>query len=248
MGHDGGAAEFIAVPAKALHKLPEAVDYEVAALIEPATVCFFAMEKISPISARSVAILGSGPIGLIALALAKAMGASLVMAVELLPERVAFARKLGADHAIDAKVMDASETIKDLTRGTGVDIVIEATGDPTSIQKAIEIVKPGGKIVLISLYEGMQSTILGDQLVTKDIELHGSMASAHVWGRVINFIAAGRLNLKPLITHTFSLDEAPHAFEVAERKSEGVIKVCLKPHAYGSPAFKAPMMDKLLGA
>jgi alcohol dehydrogenase len=174
-----------------------------------------------------VAVFGAGPVGLCAVACAPLFGAEMVIAVDTKENRLDVARGFGAV-TIDASRQDTVAVIRELTDGIGADAGIEAAGAVATIEACIKATRCGGQVsILGTVPEGFLFDLtdrfydifylnigLGDQNHTKEL---------------INLIKTGKLNLRPLITHTFPLTEALHAYEIMEKKLEGCIKILLKP-------------------
>jgi L-iditol 2-dehydrogenase len=227
---DGGMAEFVAVPARCLHRLPDSIPVEKAALVEPCSVAYNATCVKAQIRAGdSVLILGPGPIGLLCLALAKLSGAGWlgILGLEQDRGRLAIARSMGADRAIDASQEDPLEVVRSIGDGLGVDAVIDATGVSAALQTALEAVRPAGQITKV----GWGHSPLGfslDPLVRKAVRLQGSFSHNHaIWEKVIALLASGRLDPSPLIGRVEKLSNWQVCFE--EMASGKIVKGVLKP-------------------
>lgn len=230
-GREGACAEYVVTDQRTLHRLPAGVDPEEGALVEPATVAFHAVNRVGNILGRRVAVLGCGPIGLLSLQVAKSLGASSILAVDFLPWRVELAKELGADEAIRVERSSVLEQIRSRVGQTAYDVVLEATGDGEAVDLALELARPGADVVLMSLYKGKTAGIRPDLIVTKELRLHGTLASPSVWERTIEMISHRQLKVKPLISHRFSFDDAGKGFSIAHARSDGAVKVLIKPNA-----------------
>jgi L-iditol 2-dehydrogenase len=226
-GTDGAMAAYVAVPERCLHKLPDNLPFDVAALTEPACVAFSAVcvnTRIVP--GDLVVVIGPGPIGLLCAALAKLSGAGTVIMVGLPSdkERLKLACSLGADVALDEGI---SERIKSYGDGYGADVVIDAAGVSATLKTALEIARPGAHITKV----GWGSQPLGfslDPLVQKAISLQGSFS--HTWGtweRVIGLLESGKLPANKLISRIAPLDSWHDCFEGMH--NGGYVKAVLRP-------------------
>ena len=229
VGIEGAFGELIVVPEQAVHVLPPELDLDVAALIEPATVAFRAVEKLGAIAGQRALVLGAGPIGLLAALLLRAAGVGWLAVAGLEPDRLATARALGADATLNPAEADLVETVRGATDGEGADVVVEATGAANLIPTALDVAAPGAGVVLVSMYKQRPVSLAADPIVAKDLTVHGTIASPGVWERTIRLLAAGRVDPRPLISHRFPLDEARDAVELARGRSDGVLKVLVTP-------------------
>ena len=224
---DGGMAKYVVVPANSLYKIPEGVDFQEASVIEPLGVILRAFERCDLKPGDDIAILGPGPIGLLGVMLAKANGASTIIASGLKEdkERLKYAKKFGA-----IPVNAGEENIKDrvlgLTEGKGVDIVVDVSGGKGSLTEAANIAKRGGQIGVVGLSpEGVFSPHI---IVDKELTIHGSFRrQPSTWYRAIKLVASEVLDIKSIITHVLPLERADEGFQILMRK-EG-IKAILVP-------------------
>ena len=229
-GVDGAMAGFVRVPARCLHHLPDAISFEKAALAEPCSVAYNATCVKTHIRAGdSVLIYGPGPIGLLCLALAKLSGAGWLGVVGLTQDakRLAIAKSLGADPAIDVERQDTLEVIRALGDGLGVDAVIDASGASRALQSALVAVRPGGQITKV----GWGPQPLGfslDPLVAKAVRLQGSFShNFPIWEKVIALLASGKLDPTPLVGRVEPLANWRICFD--EMASGEIVKGVLEP-------------------
>jgi len=198
-GYDvnGAMAEYVKVPARCLHHLPDAVSFEMAALTEPCCVAYNALcVKTNLRAGDSVLVLGPGPIGLLALALARLSGArwSAVAGLRQDATRLAIAKDLGADRAIVAEEENPEEVVRSVGDGLGVDVVVDATGSSAPLQTALACVRPGGQITKVG-WGPQPLNISLDPLVRKAARLQGSFShNFAVWEKVLALFASGRLD------------------------------------------------------
>src|SRR5690606_18247351 len=180
----------------------------------------------------TVAVFAQGPIGLCATVGARLMGATTIIAVETVPARIEVAKRLGADHVIDFRQVDAVEEILRLTDGRGVDVAIEALGTQGTFEACLRVLRPGGTLSSLGVYSsdltiplGAFAAGLGDHKIITTLCPGGKERMR----RLMNVIASGRADLKPLVTHRFTLDEIEAAYDLFAHQRDGVLKVAIKP-------------------
>lgn len=229
-GIDGAMAEFVKVPARCLHHLPDSVSFEKAALTEPCCVAYNATcvrTHIRP--GDSVLVIGPGPIGLLCLSLAKLSGAGWtgVAGLKQDRDRLEIARSLGADRTLDGSAEETLEVIRSQGDGLGVDIVIDAAGHSATLQMALAAVRPGGQITKVGWGPQPLNFSL-DTLVQKAARIQGSFSHNYpIWEKVIALLASGRLDPAPLIARVEPLTRWKSCFE--EMASGKAVKAVVKP-------------------
>ncbi|OOC48775.1 NAD(P)-dependent alcohol dehydrogenase [Thioalkalivibrio versutus] len=180
----------------------------------------------------TVAVFAQGPIGLCATAGAKLMGATRIIVVDGVPERLETARKLGADVAINFREQDPVETIMELTGGRGVDVAIEALGQQQTFEACLRILKPGGTLSSLGVYSGKLSMPLdaiaaglGDHTIVTTLCPGGKERMR----RLMEVVASGRVDLTPMVTHRYKLADIETAYELFSHQRDGVLKVAITP-------------------
>jgi threonine dehydrogenase-like Zn-dependent dehydrogenase len=180
----------------------------------------------------TVAVFAQGPIGLCATIGARLMGATCVIAVETVPERIATARRLGADHVVDFRSTDPVQEIRRLTDGRGVDVAIEALGTQATFEAALRVLRPGGTLSSLGVYSSdlkipldAFAAGLGDHRIVTTLCPGGKERMR----RLMDVIASGRADLTSLVTHRFRLDDIVAAYELFGHQRDGVLKVALTP-------------------
>ncbi len=231
----GAQAEYLLVPhAQAnLAKIPdELTDEQVVLLADIASTGISAAESADVQIGDTVAVFAQGPIGLCATAGADLKGASLVIAVESDIVRAKMAKRMGADVVLDYSKQDVIEEIRRLTGGKGVDVAIEALGTQATFENALRVLRPGGTLSSLGVYSGKLSVPLepfaaglGDHKIVTTLCPGGKERMR----RLIELVRYGRLDLTPLLTHRFSLDQIVEAYELFGERRDGVIKVAIKP-------------------
>jgi alcohol dehydrogenase len=232
---NGAQAEYLLVPyAQAnLAKIPNGVSDEQAVLLaDIASTGFSASESGNVQMGDMVAVFAQGPIGLCATAGARLKGAGMVIGIESDPARSAMSRRMGADIVLNHKVTDITAAIKGLTGGRGVDVAIEALGTPQTFESALQVLRPGGTLSSLGVYSGKLSIPLepfaaglGDHKIVTTLCPGGKERMR----RLIELVQHGRVDLTPLLTHTFSLDNITAAYELFANRRDGVLKVAIRP-------------------
>jgi len=227
---NGGYAEYAANHINTLHKIPDALDFEEATLITTAGTAMYGITRIGGLEpGGAVVVAGPGPIGLVAVQLAKAMGSANAIMTGTRQEKLDLAAELGADAIINVKTEDVVERVFELTEGRGADAVLECAGTSKSLADAIEYTKKNGRISLVGIYAEPVS-INAFKVNQWNITLAGSRAEGdRSLAKVAPLMADGRIRSRPLITHTFPLDEVNEAIDTFVRRVGGAIKVVLKP-------------------
>ena len=229
---DGAFARYIVVPAKNLYRVPDEVDLESAALTEPLACTVHGVLSVAKVQAGdNVAITGPGPIGLLALQLAKVAGATVVLLGTAVDHaRLDLAKQLGADHTLDATaVSDLSALVQDLFHAEGADLVIECSGASSAADTLLRLVRRGGRFCQMGLFGGPVCWN-HDLVCYKELTVTGTNASVpSAWPRALKLMAEGRVKVRRLVTHRFSLRAWDQALKAAQTK-QGV-KILLKPAA-----------------
>ncbi len=205
---EGAFAEYVKFPEIHVYHLPDSIDLDEAAVIEPVTISLVSLDKIDGRNpGKTILVIGTGPIGLATANLAINYGAKKVYIAGRKENKLAIAREYGAE-AINVTETDLVEYFK--AKGEKVDAVIETSGAIGCIEQAIKCTKKHGTVALAGFYERTLDEFPIDDFVFSEVNLVG-VAGRWVAQDIIDLIVAGKLNLKPLITHRFSFDEAPAA-------------------------------------
>ncbi len=176
----------------------------------------------------NVVIFGAGPVGLCASASARLFDPARIIVVDMESYRLEMAAWLGADVTIDASTEDVRARVKEVTDGWGADYVVEAVGKQETLGNAVAVSAPGGVVSVVGVFQQPVS-INAPRMLAKNLTLTIGMGDLGCIAELIGHIGAGRLDLTPLITHRLSLDEAVHAYDVFEKRTDGAIKVLLTP-------------------
>lgn len=225
---DGAFAEYVTVPEKVLHRLPEGMTYEEGASIDPIASAYHPLKKASIGSEDTVVIFGPGPIGLYAVQIAKAEGAKKIICVGVKGDekRLKLAEELGADNTI-LSGLDIYDDISNLTDGRMADVVVEATGHPSVFETVLSSVRKHGTVIMVGIFSE-PATANVSQIVRKEIQIKGSICySWQDYKECIDLVKSGRVKVDPMISHKFQLNEIDEALEVIDQRQ--AIKIMLYP-------------------
>lgn len=218
----GAGAELFRVRSDWAHKLPEDVSFQIGATVEPFSCAYHALNRVGRVNAAdTVAVLGGGPIGLSAVAAASTMGAR-VLLIEPAGHRREVGTTMGAAETIDPTGLELPDVIADLTDGRLADVTVEASGNPTAMASAFDIVGFRGRMAFIGINVGGSADAKLGQIQSKELTIHGTIGSPDIWPETIRFISESGIDLSPLITATFPLEQAVDAFAASERRDEQI--------------------------
>jgi L-iditol 2-dehydrogenase len=223
----GAFAEFVSVPARIIHRLPENLAFSEAALLEAVAVALHAVSLVPVAQGSTALVVGAGTIGLLLQQALRVAGCSRVFVADVDPTRLKLSRDLGATTTLPAGT-DLTQQILQLTNGIGVDIAVEAVGKTETVNSAIDSVRKGGSVVLVGNISP-EVTLPLQKVVTRQIRLQGSCASAGEYPQAIQLISSGAIQVKPLITAVAPLDEGPQWFERLYAREPNLMKVVLTP-------------------
>jgi L-iditol 2-dehydrogenase len=224
----GAFAEYVAVPQRILYRLPDNLSFEQAAMVEAVSVAVHAVER-TPLSLNaSVAVVGTGIIGLLVVQVLRARGCGQIIAIDLDEGKLKLARQFGATHALQATEPGLREKIGALTDGRGVDAAFEVVGLPATVKTAIESVRKGGSVTLVGNLKPQVELPL-QAVVTRELTLIGTCASAGEYPACLDLIAGGKVNVTDFISATPPLEEGAQWFERLHAGEKGLMKVLLKP-------------------
>ncbi|MFH1086355.1 MAG: alcohol dehydrogenase catalytic domain-containing protein [Chloroflexota bacterium] len=225
---EGSWAEYMRFPANARnYRVPKEIPAHLAALIEPMACAIHAVERGDIQLGDVVCIAGMGPIGMGMLQVARLRGPSLLIALDMKPKRLALARELGADLAINVAEGDAVQRVRDLTGGYGCDVYIEATGAGPAVAQGLQMLRRLGTFVEFSVHAGpvaVDWSIIGD---VKELNVHGAHLGAYSYPRAIEYLRTGVIRGDKLVTHRLPLAKYLEGIEIASRGDDS-IKVVLE--------------------
>jgi threonine 3-dehydrogenase len=211
---DGAFAEYVRIPESNIWKLDPAIPQEYASILDPLGNAVHTV-LAGEIAAKTVAITGCGPIGLFAIAVARAVGAAAVFAIEVNPYRRKIAAAMKADHVLDPSRDNVKQFVFDRTGGLGADVVLEMAGHPDAIRTAFDIVRRGGRISLLGLTSKPVTLNFSEDIIFKGITIQGinGRRMYQTWYQMQALLKAGKLDLHPVITDRLSMKDFSKGME-----------------------------------
>ncbi len=218
---DGAFAELVTVHEQFAHPVPDALGDDAAALLEPLSVGLWACRKGGVGAGSRVLVTGAGPVGLVAMQAALALGAASVVVTDVNQHRLALARELGA-----TEVLDTSSTTL-ASSGLAVDVLLECSGHPAATADAIRAVAPAGSVVLVGM-GGDEMPLPVSRIQERELTVTGTFRYAHTWPAAIALAASGRVQLDRLVTGHYGLDQVREALTVG-RSDPHAVKPVVRP-------------------
>lgn len=225
---DGALREYISWPMKALVPIPDTISDEDAAVLEPLGVAIHTVDLGHIKPGMIVGVYGCGPIGLLTIQVARAAGASEIIATDILSHRLDAAKEMGADRVYLASPQgDERSSILNDTHKLGVDVAFEVAGENGAVETAIETAKPGGRVVLCGIPAVNQIQFKASTARRKGLSIMMVRRMKHVYPRAIKLVETGQVDVHSLVTHRFPLEQAAEAFQLAQKR-EG-LKIIINP-------------------
>ncbi len=225
---NGAFAEFVVVPQSILYKIPEGLSFEHAAMTEPVSVAFHAVDLVSLNINDSAVVIGSGMIGLLVIQALRTKGCGTIIAVDLDDGRLELAKELGADYGIRSDQGDPVAQIHELTEGRGADLAFEVVGISETVKLGVNAVRKGGTVCLIgNLSPSIELPL--QAVVTRQVKLVGSCASAGEYPACLEMLKREKIKVDPFISAVAPLSEGASWFERSYNREAGLMKVILKP-------------------
>ena len=226
--HHGAFAEFVAVPQRILYRLPDALSFEHAALVEPLSVALHAVRR-TPVSRGDTAVvIGCGIIGLMLIQALRVAGCGQIIAVDVAPDRLAVAKQTGATATIHSGNTDALAEILRLTNQRGADAAFEAVGVTVTADLALRCVRKGGAVALVGNVTPKIEFPL-QVAVARELSVFGSCASSGEYPDCLKLLASGAVRAESLVSAVAPLAEGASWFDRLYRKEPGLLKVILTP-------------------
>lgn len=225
--YDGAFQEVIAWPSEYLYPLSDAFSAEDGAMLEPLGVAIHTVDlgKVQP--GMTVGIYGCGPIGLLTLQVARAAGASRIIATDLFSHRLEAARGLGADEVYLASQGAEQAQIMAATRNRGVDVSFETAGENLAVETAVETCKPGGRVILCGISSDKKTSFNASPARRKGLTIKMVRRMKHTYPRAIRMVEAGQVDVRSVVSHRFPFLEYKQAFDIAQTRAG--LKVILLP-------------------
>ncbi len=224
----GCLCEYLTWPAELVMPVPDSMSFDEAAMIEPLAIGIHAVNLSGMKGGESVVILGAGAIGLSCLEAARIAHAGRIVVIEPVPERREIAKKLGADVALDAFVMNVQQIVADTVGKGGADIVFEATGDAKGIGQSIYFSRPTGTVVIIGIPEEDTYIFNASTARRKELTVKFCRRSRATAEKAIELVMDGKADVKSFATHIFPLERAAEAFDLAYKKEDGVVRAIIR--------------------
>ena len=209
-------------------KLPDNVSTLEGALIEPLAVGFHAANQGGAHAGQTAVVMGTGCIGLVSMMALKAEGVSRVYVVDVMAKRLEKALELGADGVINGKDEDAVEAVRRLTGGMGCDLVIETAGTEITTRQAVHMAKKGASIVLVGYSKTGEITLPMSLALDKELTFKTVFRYRHIYPMAIDAVAAGRVNLKGIVTDIFDFDDIQNAMDCSVADKANIVKAVVK--------------------
>lgn len=223
---DGGFCEYVCVPESNVHKFHTAFDQSLLSMVEPFTIGVEINRRGGITAGDKVLIMGSGPIGIAAMQVAKRNGAS-VMITDLVASRLEKARKMGADRTILIPLQDLECEIMEFTDSEGIPVIVDTVCTPLSLEQAVQLACPAGQIVVIGL-KNQPSAISMADITKKELTIVGSRLNCNCFDEVIEGFEDGSLHPETFVTHTFHYSQTEEAFQLIRQHPEEVLKAVIR--------------------
>ena len=228
---NGGYAQYAVNHVNTVHPFSEAVAFAEASLLTNAGCALYGLETLrSPVAGETAVVLGPGPLGLVTVQVLKALGAGRVILVGTRQERLDLGRRLGADATVLTTAADPATVVLQQTAGRGADLVIDCSGSAATPGQAVRMVKRMGKILLLSIPHGPSEVDFG-RVVKNNVEIYSVRGEGRAnCRRAVSLLDSGRLDLGPIVTHTFPLTKIHRAFETFVDRGTKALKVVVTPN------------------
>lgn len=228
---DGGFAEYTVNHVNTLYKIPDEISFEQASLITTAGCAFYSFDVMGGyVAGDTVVVIGPGPVGIALVQAAKALGAENVVLTGTRQSRLELGKELGADYIVNVREgEDPVKLVKEITDGIGADSVFDAAGVSSSLETSLDLIRPGGDIVMVAFYNDPISVNMS-KAVTRNVQLYTVRGEGRRnVGRALSMVSQKRVDLNPLITHQFPLKDIEKAFETYVNRIDNAMKVIVHP-------------------
>ena len=230
-GHtsQGADAEYVVHSVKSVFKLPDELELQYGAMIDTASIALHSIKRPGVRPGEVVVVVGAGPMGLLTADCAYALGASRVI-VTGSGRRLDKARELGFD-VINYREADPAQAVRERTDGQGAHVAVDTGGTQSSIRQSVDVLRKGGRVSFTGVPTEGDTPLPMQKIVLEEIDLYGVRASPNAMEEVIPLIVSERVRVKPLVTHTFTIDEYGEALRTFAERIDGALKVLIKPSA-----------------
>ena len=225
----GGWGEYVVVPARILHPLPDHVSFEAAALVEPGSCVVKALGRARIQPAENVGVIGVGAMGALAIRIARLSSPAAIVAFGVRDEELELARALGADAVVNVASQDAEEVARRLVGGA-LDVVVETAGAVSAVELSTRLVREGGRVVLLGI-AGQEETLAlpADRIPLRDLTVLGSVGyTTAAWAQMVALLRENLVELEPIVTHRFPLERFEDAFALMDERKGIVARIVLE--------------------
>ncbi|MFP4105502.1 MAG: zinc-dependent alcohol dehydrogenase [Phycisphaerae bacterium] len=223
----GSLSEYLVLPERCLFPVPDEVTDDQAVLVEPFSIAMWAQHLAGSTEGKNIAILGAGPIGLSVLAACKAAGDCTVYQTDLLDNRVELAKRMGADWAANAGEIDVLQTFS-REMSLGFDIIFECAGQPETVDQGTIALRPGGKLMLVGINENSRTCFDMNYVRRHELTLQPVRRQNDMVQPAIELVASGQVDLDPMVSHHFTLDQTNEAFEIVADYKDNAVKAMIQ--------------------
>jgi len=225
----GGWGEFVVVPARILHALPEHVSFEAASLVEPGSCVVKALGRARIEPAETIGVVGVGAMGALAIRIARLRSPAAIVAYGLRDEELELATTLGADAVVNVSGKDAEAETRKLVGG-GLDIVVETAGAVAAVELSTRLAREGGRVVILGIAgHDRELTLPADRIPLRDLSILGSVGyTTAAWAHMVQLLRASLVDLDPIVTHRFPLERFEEAFALMDERRGVVARVVLE--------------------
>jgi len=223
---EGCLSEYIIMPEENCYKISSSMSFVQGALVEPLSIGVYSVAFLENAKGKAIGILGSGPIGLSVLLASRVHGVGKVFMTDKIEDRLIAAGRAGADWIGNPTLIDVVEKIKNLEPDQ-LDAVFECCGEQEALEQAVDLLKPGGKLIIVGIPEPNEISFNINKIRRKEISIQNVRRQNNCLQKAIDLIASGKINVDFMATHNFKLKDAPLAFEIVEAYRDGVIKAMI---------------------
>ncbi len=225
---EGCLSEFIAIPAQNCHPLAGGVTFEEGVLVEPLSIAIHSFRLLGSFRPQKIAVFGAGPIGLCVMLTARAYGVSKIYATDKVDARVKAALRAGAAWSGNP---EREDIVAEIARGEPgqLDSVFECSGDPATLDQAVDLLKPGGKLMILGIPAATRISFDVHKIRRKEIAIYNVRRQNHCYREALDLIRTRKVDVRFLATHEFALEASPEAFELVAGYQDGVIKAIIHP-------------------
>lgn len=223
----GAFAEYMLMPERLTFKVPDNVPLDEAALVEPSSIGLYGLLRAHIGPGMNLLVVGTGPIGLGGMACAKGMGIGKTILAGRKEKKLAIGKEMGADILVNTTKEDLHEVVMRETRGRGMDVILDTTGDPNMLNDLLLMLRGSGTIVIPGFYECELNGVKLDRLIAKNCTMIGAAGTPNMGRKILDMLANGHTSLKPMITERYPFDQAIEAFAAVKAHNDRRVKIMI---------------------